>query len=1006
MNRKAYLLVSTAAAACFISSVAFAQAAQGSGKTAPVLQNAAPGSAAAQVTATTGVNSSANPHSTANSSDNTIGEIIVTAEKREQSLQQVPVAISAFTAEKRDLVGIVSIVDQTNYTPGLTYQPALDRLSLRGVGRLTNSHAADSGTAIYVDGVFTTSTFEAGRSPLFVERTEILRGPQGTLYGRNAIGGAYNVISKRPSRDFSGEFRAGFGNYGRKNFEGTLSIPITDWLRTKISYSKVLQDEGFSKNYLTNYRDENGVKDRDFIEGQVEGEIGKLDFWGYLSKNIWTDNSATPGTTTNGGSFAPNEINPYGTGGGVFPNASFGYTGGLNTVAQGPIRGNPNLITGNLRDFEHDTSFVNNLHSAEIARLHLTYHFPQFDLKYIGGFQRYDYTYDNDTDGTSVTSYQIPLNPTAGPVAVVGGRPLNCFQLQAFGACGPATAYFGLHNTYEEDEEFYSHEFNIASTWDGPLQYIAGVYFYHEKYQYPQNVYGPNQPQLSQPGAFAANPGITTTTVAPANPQRLYLHTNNFFSVSSKAVFGQVDYKLLDTVKLTGGLRYTNDEKKGTEEERIICYAQPACGASASNLGTFAPAVDITLAQIGALSAAQIAAGVKQQGVIGGVTYDPVTGNAKRKLRDGWNDVTGTAGVEWTPDRRTLVYGKYSRGYKAGGFNAAVAAGFSQFPYTAPEQIDNFEVGLKKDWTRNFQTNITGFYGMYYNAQVPLTVAQAQGPAISVFYNVPRSVIQGVELESVWNPISRLNILVSYAYLDSHVTKACCVSDPNDPTATQPGATPSGSSNQGAIDTITGLPARGQDLAGASLPLSPKNKVSINANYTLPVGRYGDLIGSASYLWRDQQYSSFFNRAYNLAPSRDQVDLRVTFRDAKRRFDIIAYAQNVFDSTDFETISGTRYSTGAVYTNYVLTDPRTFGIELQARFEDFSRLTRRTSVGGRTERCAPFLRGPTVCFRYSTVPSNKTSSSDKTPLRKACIALDTSLREPNSPLYGRCDRDR
>ncbi len=865
--------------------------------------------------------------------ENLITEVVVTAEKREQSLQQVPVAVSAFTAEKRDLVGIQSVVDQTNYTPGLTYQPSLDRLSLRGVGRLVNAHTVDSGTAIYVDGAFTTSTFEAGRDPLFVERTEILRGPQGTLYGRNAIGGAYNVISKRPSKELSGEARLTIGNYDREEITGRLSGPITDHLRFSVGYQKILQGEGFINNISgapgLRFTTTDGVRDQDYFEAQLEGEVGKLDFWFYYGKNQWND-SAPPGTVTNGGTLAPPEINPYFGSGSILltPIASFGFTGGLNTRFLGPVRGNPALVTGDPFNVQTNVAFKNTLHENDIARTHLTYHFNDFDVKYIGAFTRYNYKYFNDTDQTSVTSFQIPVT----------GAP--CLQLQAVGACGPLTVFPNVTNTYNEDEEFFSHEINIASTWDKPLQYIAGLYYYHEKFQYPIDVFQSDQPQLDRP--------LNAVTMLPAapNPTRLLLHNNQFFSVSSKAAFAQLDYKFFDNFKLTGGLRYTSDEKKGVEEQRVVCFALPACGINPSNLGALIGAVptvpgsiDITLAQAGTISTAQVASlattgaasGAGQQGVLG-YTYDRTTGNLRRSLRDGWNDVTGTAGLEWTPDRKTLAYFKYSRGYKSGAFNTITGSTFSAAPYAKPEQADDFELGLKKDWTRRIQTNITGFYELYYDAQYPLTVSQATGPAIGVFYNIPRSIIQGVEVESVFAPIDHLNILFTYAYLDAHISKACCVSDPNDPTATQPGARPAGASNQGAVDSFTGLPARGQDLKGNPLPLSPKNKLAINGNYTFDLGQYGTLIGSASYIWRDQQYSQIFQRSYNLSPSTDQIDLRLTYKEPNNRFEIILYGRNITNNVNFETLTGTRYSTGTVYQNYILQDPRTYGVQFQARF--------------------------------------------------------------------------
>src|SRR6187549_101611 len=109
---------------------------------------------------------------------NEIEELVVTAEKREQSLQDVPVAVSAFTDQRRELVGINSVQDLTNFTPGLAYRTGDDRIALRGIGRFTNNRSVDAGVAMYYDGSFTSSVTAFGRSTLFIERTEALRGPQ------------------------------------------------------------------------------------------------------------------------------------------------------------------------------------------------------------------------------------------------------------------------------------------------------------------------------------------------------------------------------------------------------------------------------------------------------------------------------------------------------------------------------------------------------------------------------------------------------------------------------------------------------------------------------------------------------------------------------------------------------------------------------------------------------------------------------------------------------------
>src|SRR5947209_19891930 len=150
---------------------------------------------------------------------NTIEELVVTAEKREQNLQDVPIAISAFTDKQRDIVGIQSIQDMTNFTPGLQYSTSTDRVSLRGLGRLTNVLSADASVANYADGVYETFAVRAGASTLFTDRVEVLRGPQGTLYGRNSIAGALNIISKRPTDDWYAEARVGYANYEHSGLE-------------------------------------------------------------------------------------------------------------------------------------------------------------------------------------------------------------------------------------------------------------------------------------------------------------------------------------------------------------------------------------------------------------------------------------------------------------------------------------------------------------------------------------------------------------------------------------------------------------------------------------------------------------------------------------------------------------------------------------------------------------------------------------------------------------------
>src|SRR5436190_11765591 len=230
--------------------------------------------------AATAISTVASAQSAANTSRNEIEELVVTAERREQSLQDVPVAISAFTSERRDIVGINTIQDMTNFTPGLNYTSANDRASIRGIGRLTNQHPIATAVAVYDDGIYTTSTVTAGKTPIFTDRVEVLRGPQGTLYGRNSLGGAINVISKRPTKDFYAEARGTYANYNHSTLEFAVSGPVLDNVQMRLAGNWDKQRKGYYRNLVPGMPSEGNVVDTFYVEGQIQAQIGdNTDVW-------------------------------------------------------------------------------------------------------------------------------------------------------------------------------------------------------------------------------------------------------------------------------------------------------------------------------------------------------------------------------------------------------------------------------------------------------------------------------------------------------------------------------------------------------------------------------------------------------------------------------------------------------------------------------------------------------------------------------------------------------
>jgi len=910
--------------------------------------------------------------------ENTIDTLVVTAEKREQSVQDVPIAISAFGTKQRDLKGINTVQDMTNFTPGLVYSSTNDRASVRGVGRLTNIHSADAAVAIYIDGLYSTSTVFAGMPPLLVDRVEVLRGPQGTLYGRNSIGGTINIITQKPTSHWTGEVRAVGENYGYSDFQGTISGPITDNLKFRLSGYKKDQRDGYYNNVNAGMPSEGSKRNEYYVEAQLAANLGEhAEAWFKWDTLHW-DNRGGPGARS-GFTAGPYDSATLGVAGNpLVYNPAFGYGSGI--VPGSLVQANGGTITTNPaitdpRAFNTNTPLHVGLSNANQFSWNFVYHFPTFDLKYLGEWQHYHYSLSGDQDTTNVVSYKIPT--AANSVCsllngVTGPNHIDCTPLQVNGT----ETY-----TYDEVPTWWSHEVNLTSTTDGPLQWILGAYYYHEHYTNPIAAYTPDQAQ-----------SLTPIGGAVANPTGLFNYQNYDMVTKSTAVFGQVDYKVTDTLKVTGGLRYTRDTKNGTEYLRDVCFSNACEPAAYTGLGQilngafasspalqalFAPLASGTAANYGSLlgnfnsmaallnsyayartgltldqlaganTANNLAAFIASKGLygnggldvtssvipcttiagtkgvkgtpvanaacagLGGYTQahiDPATGMLVRDLGDSSSATTGTLGLEWSPDRDTLAYARYSRGYKAFGLYAGALA---TAPEALPETVDSYEIGVKKDFGHTLQVNLAAFYYAYHDLQAPVSVATANGNQTQ-FVNITEARSSGIELDAVWQPIDHLQLSLDYSYNPTRITKSDQFVDVNNNLVTTP-----------------------QSVVGNVLPQAPRNKVAINGNYTFVLDK-GKLNLGANFIWRDKAYANIFTTTWNEAPSWDQVDLRASWTPNSAKYQVIVYVKNVGNTLGYDAAAVGSPRTYPAFNNaanvYSLTPPRTYGIEVHYKF--------------------------------------------------------------------------
>ncbi len=195
------------------------------------------------------------------------GDIIITATRREESLQKVPVAVSAFSGETLEIAGINSTRDLEFKTPGLNLARTSNatQFFLRGIGSQILTLGSDNSVATFVDGVYRSRARELGIEFLDISRVEVLKGPQGTLYGRNATGGAINVVSAAPTDRFEGSFEAGYGNYDTVEVKGVLNVPVvSDTFLVRLA-GQVLRHEGYTEN-LANTGDDNDLDDQDAVQ--------------------------------------------------------------------------------------------------------------------------------------------------------------------------------------------------------------------------------------------------------------------------------------------------------------------------------------------------------------------------------------------------------------------------------------------------------------------------------------------------------------------------------------------------------------------------------------------------------------------------------------------------------------------------------------------------------------------------------------------------------------------
>lgn len=755
---------------------------------------------------------------------NTIEEVVVTAQMREQTLQEVPMSVSAFTGEALKDANLNNFKDLFSITPGVSGQTEdsfFDAVSVRGISNNGFGSGSDPAIGVFLDGV---SQSRTGATPTMFDmaRVEVVKGPQGTLFGRNTASGAISMVSQKPGEEFGGEVSVGFGELGRKEASFSVDLPITDDLRMRFSGIHE-EEDGHVKNLA-------GGRDL----GQSEVDAFRL----VTVYDGWED--AT-----------------------------------LTVLLQHEERESDGTIYRALDtqgDFDEVFNDQQGKDESEITDVIATLEvdFENFRLTSISGYKTHDYSYAEDFDGTAVT--------------------IDTF-------------------TRDQEGDYFSQEFRLSSSGDGPFHWVTGVSYYQEDLDatfsdnsnedylcdgifvdegiideadsirtcsdlatFPAGPIPNISPDYSST-AEAMDDLFGTDNVGGGDPFEytdsgtLYERSVTKGKFSGWGIYGNLSWELSEATELTVGMRYTEDKKEYSVD---------------------APVPDSW---------------------IGGWNNVEIFTDGEIKDTNTWENLSGRIALSHQLNEQWNVYGSVATGYKSGGFDylrvnvtgVAVDGYIVDAANGVPADFDEesvlaYELGVKAvlfDDTMNFNASIFS----YTYEDLQQAFYDGSGGA-TITDNLGESEGQGLEVDVRWLIGDSLDLYVGMAYLDTEFS--------------------------GAPDDLC------ENCDGNEMPFSPEFSGVAMLTYTMQTG-LGSLALTGEYTYTGSQYSEVSNDKVVQIDSFEVVNLRAALTSEDEAWRITAYVDNVFEEEYYNWgYSEDTYNLPATQTDP--SRPRTVGARVDYRF--------------------------------------------------------------------------
>ena len=633
-------------------------------------------------------------------------EVVVTSRYREESVQDVPIAVTAITTELQN-GSIRDLKDLEGLVPNVQIRQSMGRtaghaISIRGIGYSNDEKSFDPAVGVVLDGVAMTVNTGALFDNFDIEKVEIARGPQGTLFGKNTIAGVISVQRSDPTGELGGKVSATVGNFGRSDVKAIFNTPlIEDVLAAKLFVSS-LKTDGNIYNVT------------------LDKDTNKQDYMGYGVKFLFTPNDDLEVKLTvekiDDGSDNGAFRNLSGMGGNRTIALQDGYSGGWE-----PFNPLVSVLTGpNAADFRQANYKANATNPEINGSACLMKNDPGSTEDTTSAAKENVGQVDTDAITLQAT-YQVGENSSL--TYIYGYR--DTYEEALWPYSGSACDFITIDNRNWNDQESHELRFNTSGE---NYDLVMGVYQMDNSYTQDWFTYDFWE-LVRTPALLQSMYGATDAEVARLGNdfgQNIYQNQDS----SSSAIYGQLDYQVSDRLELTLGLRYTKDEKDFNA--RGFCIEADS---------------------------------LRDQ-----VNWDTcVHGKGQTGAWDiSESKTTWKLGMAYNLNEDTLAYASISTGFHSGGFYGKNQRLIDYAVTYKPEEITSGEFGIKTDFNDGrSRLNAAIFHSTVEDLQAMTTVQSSDGTAVSIAYNVGEVEYAGLELEYTQLFSESFQISATMGYLDA-----------------------------------------------------------------------------------------------------------------------------------------------------------------------------------------------------------------------------------------------